>query len=402
MKNRALIFLALAVCIGYVERSAIAHLIPYMSITIEGTVEEWSYVLSAFGLGYVIGLAATPWILFKIRMDNALAIICFGWGLSCFLIALCTSISYVTISRFFLGVFEGPLFPIFATWIGIKTKDSIRSKSIAKVESMSYLGLALSGLIAVSIAETVNWRFSFFILGSIASVLGAFILVQRHKLDCPSPEIVSFKNDPSNEDWASLIVVLIMAALGFMMYNFMKTFFSTWQPTYLLNVFNFTSIQAAQFSFGQSMFAFVGVLTVGIISSLMVVKFRSVIIGRQVPMTLGFLFAGSVGFIPFIHSDHLAICLTFLSFVFLISVSSIIWSMPGDFFQSPRKVVFFASFFNMISNLGTLFSPIVFGYFLIEGKETQMSFVLLAMFAILACLFFSIAFFIKRGVKYES
>jgi MFS family permease len=134
-----------AVGIAYIERTSIAHVIPFIRKDIVYDTAALGYVLSAFGWGYVIALPLSGFIITRFGHRLVLAVVAVAWVAAAAGFACATNLSELVAARFALGLAEAPLFPLFVSWITITSDRTTTSAKIAVVEGTSYLGMAVSG-----------------------------------------------------------------------------------------------------------------------------------------------------------------------------------------------------------------------------------------------------------------
>lgn len=374
----ALLALMASVAIAYAERSSVAHLIPAMLADGTITKDQGVIILAAFGLGYVVGLPLSGKLINWFGHRRLLTVMGAGWTTSCLLFAISPHWYGWVGSRFVLGILEAPLFPLFVSWISAHSRREIVPVRISLVEACSYVGMAIAGPASVALMGAFGWRLAYVGLGALGLVVVAVAQVVP-----PTPfEPVSQR--PSRT-WAFRELVPVLAlACGFFLYNLIKTFYSTWLPTLLIQSFSFTSWSAARLTFVQSL---IGPLaSVG--SSLLAVR-----LARRMPVSRARFLVLAIGFccaamIALIGVDVRFIWLfAILGFAGIISTSGLIWATVPELSERGR-VASLAGWINAFANLATMMSPVVLGAML-EQPAVLLSF--LALTALLTIPIFAIA-----------
>ncbi|MGL5743508.1 MAG: MFS transporter [Legionella sp.] len=156
--------------ISYVDRASIGYAID--NIAQEFNLSDWQIglVLGAFGVGYVVtaflgGLAAD-----KFGAKRTMVVAILFWSVGSF----CTGISFgfllVFLSRFILGLAEGPSFPsmtkAISEWLSAKEYNQSLSLAIVAVP----VALALGGPIVSQFILTFSWRGTYYFLALLSLI----------------------------------------------------------------------------------------------------------------------------------------------------------------------------------------------------------------------------------------
>lgn len=391
-----LLVLVAAVGIAYVERSAIAHVVPFIRREDGYDPVTMGYVLSGFGWGYVVGLPFSGYIISRYGHQKTLVAMALGWAGSAWAFSLSGSATHLAFARFALGLFEAPLFPLFVSWIALTSSRAASATRISIVEASSYLGLALSGPLIVLLANQYGWRAAYAstgVLALVVAIMGATFL-KPARLYRPSDGQVA---EPSDWSIASVFSISFVACgLGFLLYNFTKTFHSTWLPTILISSYDYSSLSAASLTFTQSIIAPIASILVGFCSSYILRKGFSIISARLIPMLFGFGAGSIVASAPFL-TEWMSLVLI-LSFVGVISTSALIWSVPGDLTSDAARVAHASGFLNAIANIGTIASPIAVGHLIATTDGHVYALVLLGAISIMAFVLFCIGYLSRRNI----
>lgn len=386
---KSISILILAVGVGYVERSSIAHILPYIKNELGYSHSELGYVLSAFGWGYVLGLPFSGHLIARYGHRNILSAICAAWALSAISFSQSDTITGMFVSRFALGVSEAPLFPLFISWIAGTAKRSNISSNIAVVEASSYVGMAISGPLSVLMANWYGWRIAYTGIG----ILGVFVIILSRWLEGELHEKGNCDHGSSSNYRASRVIPILMAgSAGFLMFNYIKNLHSTWLPTILIEFYGYRSSDAAWLTFSQSLAAPVFSIIFGFMSSYLMSRW-SIFRARVGVMLIGF----AVGALIILAPDSKNVSyIVASSYVGVIATSAIIWSLPGDLYRDHVSVAKIAGYYNAVANVGTIASPIVNGYFISWYGGKDIPFFAAGMASFICMILFAVAYIIAR------
>ena len=230
----------LAVAVAYIERTAISHAMPFILDETNISKAEAGWIHSSFSIGYVVSLPLSGRIIRGLGHARTLRWLSLGWLIAAVGLSFASDYRWMVVVRFTLGLFEGPLFPLFVSWISLTNRSESRPMTIGAVEACSYLGMAVAGPITVSIGQAEGWRVAYAVVGGMALLawLASFLLVEPSH---PRDQIQA--SDTSSRGKQSVFVVRSVAfvAIGFLLYNTAKSFYSTWYPTVLVQGFGLTS-----------------------------------------------------------------------------------------------------------------------------------------------------------------
>lgn len=348
-----LLILMASVTMAYADRAAVAHVTPMILSSGLCTREQMSWILAAFGIGYVCGLPFSGVILSRLGHTRTLAVLSAGWVMTGLGFALAPNPLLLGAARFGLGLVEAPLFPLFVSWIALQSAPGKAPLRIALVEGCSYVGMGLVGPLVVALAMRWGWRSGYAVvsLGALLILAGSFFLT--------SPSMIL----TSGQKWrVSTRVVpswpLIAAASGFLLYNLAKNFYSTWFPTVLVQDFGFTSWSASKVTATQSILGPLASLGAAIGSSWLHRRRATLAMARLVPICVGFL-VGALLSAAVLHPDSVG-WISVFAFAGLIGTSALIWNVVPDLVGAHR-VGMIAGWVNGFANLGTILSPLVVG-----------------------------------------
>ena len=355
---RGLLILMVAVTAAYLDRSAIAHITPIVLKAGLFSRGELAWVLSAFGWGYVVGLPFSGLLLARLGHGRVLGIIGVGWAASGLAFSFCNTWIGLAACRFGLGLFEAPLFPLFVSWVALESKGDRSPQKISLVEGCSYVGMACAGPVTIALAQAVGWR------GAYAAVSLAGVLVSLLSRWLPAVGEGAPPVRARAAKGAEVSPTLIAVALGFLLYNMAKAFYSTWFPTVLTQHFGYSSWSSAIVTTLQAIAGPLASVAATTVSIALLRRGRSLASARLSPLVTGFLVAACLPLA--LWRPDVVGPVSVLAFTGLISTSALIWNAVPDLTEA-HKVGLTAGWVNAIANLGTSFSPLLIGRLMEEG-----------------------------------
>jgi len=193
------ITLFIIVAISYIDRINIAVLIAdnnfLQHIGLQPQDRASQGLLStAFMLGYGISsFVLTPFCaaLFGVRRSLVVGLIL--WGVVTFISPWMQSYGLLLASRILLGVSEGPVFALAASYIKAHFESHENGKPSSFMQMGTGLGLAIGFPLVSLLIHQFDWQTSFYVLGLINIVIGlplvlAFIHMPKIATGMPKPE----------------------------------------------------------------------------------------------------------------------------------------------------------------------------------------------------------------------
>jgi MFS transporter, ACS family, glucarate transporter len=233
----------LANALGYMDRVCMSIVSPALRAEFGFSASEIGMIFGAFSLSYA--LFQTPWGLVADRRSirNLMAAIILMWSLSTGLTALLRSLAAFLAVRFLFGLSEAALSPMVA---------SVFRRSISFTRRPAAFGIFLAGgriggLVAPSIAAFFvirnGWRsvFLFFAVLGFGVVIIWLVSFPREKAGSAPIPATSGSRAPMS--WSLAILVLVA-----LLYTMMWQFFTTWFPTYLIDVRHLSLQQAGGYT----------------------------------------------------------------------------------------------------------------------------------------------------------
>lgn len=368
----------LGIVINYMDRVNISHAILVISKEMNLTPFQQGIILSSFSWGYVAFMLAGGLLVdrFGPRIVNAVA--AFAWSVFTGLGALVFGFFPFLLTRILLGAGEAPIFPgnasVVRRWFPLQE----RGKATALFDVGSYVGSALAAPFVIWLILVMGWRTSFLIFSAVGilwSIIWFFYYREPAEHSSVSKEelqYIELGSSEINDQGFSTSIRQKLALLkqrqilgmsvGFFCYNYLKNFFLTWFPSYLVAERGFTLMKVGMVAMIPPLCAIIGELLVGHFTDTLVRKKVSLSVARKVPLCVGMLLSSVIVGAAFVESSFIAMLLFTISYTALISASTGIWAIPGDIAKSKNEVGTIGGIQNTFSNIAGIVAPIITGW----------------------------------------
>lgn len=366
----------LGIVINYIDRVNISHAIIPISKDMHLTPFQQGIILSSFSWGYVLFMIPGGWLVDKYgsRIMNSLSASL--WSIFTAAAAITTGFMPLLSTRVLLGSGEAPIFPgnarVVRAWFPLKE----RGRATALFDVGSYVGAALVAPIIIWIILTAGWRFSFLAFG-LLGIFWSLIWYRYYREPEAHPTLskkeflfitngINTKTLRSHKKKLPILTFLKYRqiwgmCLGFFCYNYLKNFFLTWFPSYLVAERGFSLIKVGIYALIPPMCAIIGELTAGYITDKLIQRGVSVTIARKLPLCIGMLTSSVIIGAVLVPNAIMAIVLLSISYTAVISASTGIWSIPGDIANNKDQVGRIGGIQNTFSNIAGIVAPIITG-----------------------------------------
>jgi ACS family D-galactonate transporter-like MFS transporter len=146
--------------------------------------------------------------------------------------------------------------------------------------------------------------------------------------------------------------------------NFVKYFFITWLPSYLMNARGFPLAQLGTLGMMPALCAIPGNWLGGATSDALFRRGWSMTAARKTCLVGGMLLSSCITLCAFADSRTIAIGLFSLTYLSLSFVSTNAWSLPADVASSPRHVATISAIQNTASNIAGILTATFTGIIL--------------------------------------
>ena len=383
------VFLFIVTAINYGDRATLGIAGKAMSGELGFDAAAMGWVMSSFGIAYVIGQLPGGWLLDRFGSKRVYFCSILFWsiftllqGTVHFFIGAWALIMLFTF-RFLMGLAEAPSFPgnsrITAAWFPAKE----RATAVAIFNSAQYFATVIFAPIMGWLTHEYGWQSVFFFMGGLGIFVSAVTLfVIRNPKDHPlanQAEVdyiveggalvdMDQKKDNGKQEGPKLGYLLQLLTnrmllgvyLGQYCINCLTFFFITWFPIYLATQRGMNIKEVGFAAAVPAICGFIGGISGGVISDFIMRKTNSLSKARKTPIILGMLF--SMTMIMCNYVDSIGLVILFMSMAFFgKGVGALGWAVMAD--TAPKEMSGLAGgLFNMFGNASSIISPIIIGY----------------------------------------
>ncbi len=385
-KIGALMFLG--ILINYLDRVNISQSILVIPKSFGLTDLQKGWILSAFGIGYVLMMMIGGYAVFKFGARKALTISM----LLLSLVSICCGLSFnflsLLVCRFLVGIFEAPIYPAFAAIAGIWFPKQERVKAIGLFDIGSYTGVGFATVVIVFLIAHFNWRVSFAFSG-VLTFTWALIWFYYYR-DSPAShpniskqEVLHINKNVQQETPQKISVLkylrnrkVIGISIGFFCFNYLKSFYLTWLPTYLVETKGIKLLSYGLVGSIPIVFAIFGEILVAYIIDKLIAKGYPPTYVKKTPVCLGMILSTIIIFSLFTANTLVILIMLTISYIFLVSASVGIWSIPEELAETKKEISIIGSIQNTFSNISGIIAPVVTGYFYGQTKSFLIPFII--------------------------
>jgi len=404
--------ICLVTIINYIDRQTLSVLAPTIREQFGMTNVSYSRVVTIFLLGYTISQALSGRVLDKIGVRKGFMLFVGIWTVASMLHAAARNVVQLGIFRFILGIGEAGNWPgaakAVADWFPVKE----RAFAMSIFNGGSTIGAVVAPPIIVYVALHFGWRYAFFIGAFLSMILmalwyffyrspeehpnlsaeeRAYILSDQPATDTTAVEV-------TRRPWRSLFKYRQVWALisGRFFSDPIWWFLIAWLPNYLKSERGFSLALIGLLAWVPFLFADIGNLTGGAVSSLLIRSGWSVDRARKTVLLLSSLMVplGVAGVVT-ATSDAIAIAsISMIAFAFQSWIVNI-HTIPSDTF--PKQDV--GSVFGIggtAAGIASMLFTLLVGYVVDHFSYTPVFIMVGVMAPLAAVLFFTIMGKIER------
>lgn len=401
------------VAINYLERVNISHAIIVITKDFSLSNIEKGYILSAFSFGYVLLMMLGGYIIFKFGARISLFASTMLLSATSIFCGFATGFYSLLVSRFFIGVFETPTFPSNAYTVSKWFPKNERGKATGLFDAGSYVGAAIAAPLIIYIIVKFNWRICFIISGLLGIVWSLIWYLffrdnpkQHFKITKEELAVINTNQieKPKKIEWKKYLSnrKVIGMSIGFFCYNYLKSFHLTWFPTYLVESKGMDFIKLSYAALIPPLFAIIGELCTGHLVDRFISKGVSPTYAKKIPICLGLLLSSIITLSLFSSNIIIVMTLITLSYMFLISASVGIWSIPDELAENKNSVAIIGGIQNTFSNVAGIIAPIVTGYIYQQTNSFLIPFLLSSCLAVLGAISYWFVVGDLKTLKFES
>jgi ACS family D-galactonate transporter-like MFS transporter len=397
--------LFVSVVINYLDRSNISIAGPHLAGALHLDPVQMGLVFSGFGWSYAALQVPTGWVVDRVEPRLLYAAALALWSVATMSLGLAGSFAVLFALRVAVGVCEAPAFPvnnrIATTWFGERQRAGV----IGFYTSGQFVGLAFLAPVLTWLDAHYGWEAVFVITGLVGLVWAViWYAAYRDPVDFPganAAEVALIAEGGGIPDlgrrlaerrapfrWADLALVLSSRKLwgiyiGQFGLNCTAWFFLTWFPTYLVHYRHMDFIRAGFYAAIPFLAAFLGSLSGGFVSDLLLRRGASLGMARKLPIIAGLLLSTVIVGANYVQSPALVVAFLTVAF-FANGFASITWSLVSAL--APERLIgLTGGVFNLCGNLAAIAVPIVIGL-LVSGDDFTLPMLFVAGTALLGAL----------------
>ncbi|TCP30975.1 sugar phosphate permease [Scopulibacillus darangshiensis] len=329
---------------------------------------EVGIVLSSFFVGYAFMQIPGGWLADKFGSKKLIVISIVMWSLFTVLTGLAWSLVSLLIIRFLFGIGQGSYPASAAKSIAENIPHKERGKAQGIAMSANPIGLAIAPLVSASIMATFGWRPLFIVMGVIGIILTTLFIYfhPSSKVRNKGNKVTNDEVGPSVKDVLCNIDIWKLAILDFGL-SCASWGFSSWLPSYLMNVRHVDLVQTGIYA----SLPFVAAALTQMVSGWWLDKFLA---GHE---KIAMVAAGVLSVIFFylmFNTDSLQLSILYqiLASIPLYFNLTLIWVFVVKIF--PTKTVGTASgIMNFGGNLAGVFSPMIMGFLISASGGSYIS-----------------------------
>jgi len=351
----------------YVARTNLAFILPELGADFRLTPIEEGYLLATFFAGYIVfnlvgGLTAD-------RFGAHLIL-----GVSFFCCAAATAATAAVHSRATLfvlralvGAASGPIWPTCAKVVTQRFPIAERGRATAIFDVGSYVGSAVAGPLVVGSMFLVGWRGALLVCAGLV-FLWPLAWFRLYPMDSGERQATASAAWSAIENGTPSIYLRLLSerkvwgmAYGACAYNYVKVFYLSWLPTFLLTDKGFTPGAMAVASVLPPLSALVGEFAAGSATDKLLQRGANLTWARKMPLCTGFLVSTVIAFAGFTESPAWTLTWLAVGYAAIIGASPGIWTIPGDVIPA-AAIGQLGGLQNAFANVGSLLSPIITAY----------------------------------------
>lgn len=375
----AVALVAVAILLNYLDRVNISVATPTLMQELGLSAGQMGVLMSAFFWSYTLMMVPGGAFLNKYGPKWAMWTALFGWGGVTMLTGAVNSFWSFFAVRIGLGITEAPGFPASSRVVSVWTPLRERTFATACYDSAARVGSAFAPPIVATIILTLGWRASFVITGGLAA-LYSFVWIALYKEPDEHPKVTQSELDYIRQDEvidetgkvvSEPIPILklftyrrvLQVCVAYGLYLYVWTVFSTWMPTYLVQVRGLDTKTMGWYAMIPYIAAVICELIGGVVFDRWYRAGASNTTLRRTGMGIGLI--GTALFIFLcMRATTASMAIFWISCfmgIFAFGASNV-WAIPGDI-APYGQAGGVGGAYNFIGNFGSLLAPMVTGFF---------------------------------------
>ena len=377
--------MSIGIAISYIVRVNISHAIIPIAEEFEIGPVQQGLILSAFAWGYVALMFVGGLLVDKFGARKMSIISASCWSVATLVSSIGFAWPMIFSSELCAGASEAPIFPSNAKIVKNNYKENERGRATAIFDAGSYVGTAISAPIMMIMIILFNWRIAF-VITAMLGIIWVFFWKRFSK------RVIDTKENAKEKTSLKEILYILKnrkitgVCIGFFCYNYIKNFFLTWFPSYLVAERNFGLLNVGLWGMIPSLGAIIGGLSAGIITDKLITCNFSLTFARKLPLCVGMLLSSSIVLANYVTSDYVVLLLMTFSFAMAIAASPSIWAIPGDIAPRDGLIGTIGGIQNTFSNIAGIVAPIFTGYLVSVSGDFRLALAVTAVIAFIGAL----------------
>ncbi|GLS44279.1 MFS transporter [Methylobacterium brachythecii] len=350
--------------ISYVDRINLAIAAPHIKKELGFNDGEMGLILGAFFWTYAFGQLPAGWFTDRIGAKIGLALSAAWWSIFTVVTGFANSVATMFGSRMMLGIGEAGSNPACVKVVYGWFPKRERGLASGLFDAGPQAGTAIALPLVAWLIHTWDWRVSFYVTGALGLVWVLFwLLIYREPENDRSitPQQLAALREGVETDqapaahvpWSSLFKYRTMwgMMIGFFCMNFVKYFFITWFPTYLVSAKGFSLGQLGTLGAIPALMSLPGSVLGGWMTDHLFHRGFSLTASRKICLAGGMLTSSVIAFAAFTDSIALMLILFSITYAALAFTAAVIWCVPADVAPSKAHVASIGGIQNFASNL---------------------------------------------------
>ncbi len=402
---------AIGIIINYVDRSALAVALPYLSNDLNLSPTQAGIILGLFFWTYAAFQIPMGWAVDRFGSRIIFALSCAWWSVCTAATAITKGFWSLSAARLLLGVGEAGAFPSCVKVVSQWFPKQERAFASGVYTSGARVGTVIALPIVTAIIAAMGWKIAFVVIG-LAGLIWVVAWLKFYRTPSTHPAISeeelayikeggartednfakgdSKKNKPTIR-WTELLNnrAVMGMTIAYSCTSFVLYFFITWFPAYLVNELGFSILELGLYGAIPGVAALVAQLLGGYISDTLVRKGMDISKARKTCIVIGSVLSISIAFAAFTGNPFVALALLSISFAGMTFADSSVWAVPADI--APEGTDYAASIggiFNSFSNFAGIASPVVIGALVGATGSFAAGFITAGAFAVISLIFY--------------
>ena len=386
----------------YMDRVVISVAAPSIQEEFGFSLVTMGWIFAAFQLSYALFQIPVAWLGDRIGPRRALSIIIIYWSFFTAATAWAWSASSMIVTRFLFGAGEAGAFPIATRSLSRWMLPHERAWAQGVTHAGARLAAALTPMGVALIIAAFDWRTAFYAFALIG-IVWAFVWFTYYRDDprdhkgVNPAELARIEGALGRAQarkpvpWGRIFTAPQMWLLSIMYfcYGYGIVTYLTWFPKYLTDARGFSLIEMGVYASLPLAGGVLGNIVGGLASDNLVKRTGNLKTSRRLVAIPGFLLSAIMVPLAVTASDPMLSTIFFAAAVFgLETTVSVSWAIPLDIGKEFAGSV--ASVMNTFGNLAGALAAAATGYIVTHYSWTEAFFVLAALSALAACLYFAI------------